>query len=139
VYITLEHVMCIVAHVLHLFHFKSDLDRCQNTIKFLIFLSKDRLSGKWCSQKFLSIGQFPNLTMLRFGQQWAIKKSIELQFFKTFYLFQSWCLLKRKVNNSQSKRWACSVLCTTSQRFFNFKMSHHLLCENCQITTFFIE
>jgi hypothetical protein len=75
---------------------------------------------------------------LRLGQLWPIQKLIGLQFFKTSYLFQRRCLLKRKVNNSQQTEEHARFLYTIWRRhFFIFKMSYHLLCENYHDNNFF--
>jgi hypothetical protein len=79
------------------------------------------LPVQWRSQEFLSIGQFLSQTILRVGQPWAIEKSSGLQFFKISSLFQSECLLKRKINNPQSRDEHVRRFCTTSQRYLFFQ------------------
>ena len=88
-------------------------------------------SIQWRSQEFLSIEQFQSQTIWRIGQPWANEKSTGLQFFKTYYLFRSRYLLKRKVNNPQKTEKPIRCPCITSQRyFFKFEVSYYLLCEN---------
>ncbi len=75
---------------------------------------------QWRSQEFLSSGQFPNQTILRSGQPWAIEKQLGYSFFKTFYLYKSRCLLKRNFQHPQLTGEHARVLCTISKMYSIF-------------------